>query len=265
MLFLNHKGLSTVELLITLGFLGAVVYGGLSVLEKQKKQIIQANQEIQMTAITHEIRGTLIDRAACQRSLGGEDIQTPAGKITYLYQRQDANLGRNTTWEQSYSHQNIQKITQGPAQLGLKSYALDDSSEDTGSATQSTELIITFDRGQVFNEPERYPAKKIKIFYELTNAGKISTCALTPLEQESPDWELDSAQNKLFYKGEGLGIDQNSPEADLDINGVLLLRPVSEKLGPKTCSLEHQGQLISKGHQRRLFYCDSRQWRLLAP
>lgn len=265
MLFLNHKGLSTVELLITLGFLGAVVYGGLSVLEKQKKQIIQANQEIQMTAITHDIREALIDRAACQRSLGGEDVRTPAGKITYLYQRQGANLAQNATWQQSYSNQHIQKLTQGPAQLGLKSYALDDSSEDAGTENQSTELIITFDRGQHFKEPERYPAKKIKIFYELTNAGKISTCALTPLEQEFPDWELDSAQNQLFYKGETLGIDQNSPEADLDINGVLLLRPVTGELGLGTCSVQHQGQLIAKGHRRRLFYCDSRQWRLLAP
>lgn len=82
MLFLNQRGLSTVELLITLGFLGAVVYGGISVLEKQKSQIIEANQEIQMTTITHELRELLQKRPLCQRSLQGHKPNTTSRTST---------------------------------------------------------------------------------------------------------------------------------------------------------------------------------------
>lgn len=264
MLFLTQRGFSTIELMITLGFLGAVVYGGISVLEKQKSNIIRANQEIQMTTLTHELRKVLQKRAQCQRSFQGLKPNTSKEEVSSFYQRRPTSMAPNT-WVKVYGNEDIQKITEGPAQLSLASYGLSHSDPEVGPEDQTTELIIRFDRGPIFKQSERYPTKKIKIFYELNSDQTIRTCALTPLQQESPYWELDYTYGQLTYKGQALGVSQNSPEADLDIKGPLLIHPIHQKPGLEECGPETQGLLISQGSRRRLFYCDSRQWRLLAP
>jgi|GEM_PF-6546813 hypothetical protein len=265
MLFLNQKGFSTVELLITLGFLGAVIYGGISVLEEQKKQIIQANQEIQMTAITHDLRQLLKRREQCQRSLQGLNPNTSADKIKHFYQKEQGAFSPTNSWVHAYSNEDILKISQGAAQLGIKSYSLNDSDIEVGPEDKTTELIIKFNRGSLLDNEIRYPTKKIKLFYELNTQGEIRTCSLTPLKKESPYWKINTLKKQLIYSGEALGIALNSPEADLDIQGPFLLRPVQAQLSLTNCSPEQQGQIISLGNRRRIFYCDSRLWRLLAP
>lgn len=259
----NSKGFSFSEVLISLIVLTGFSYWGINTLQEQKQRILYANQEIEITAITEEIRRILTNSQNCSQSFQGQRPSTEAGAITSIQRISVLNgVERSQARYQTFS---MTGQTYGEGKLKILSYELSDEAYDVGDEDRSTELLIKFDRQASAPKGKSTESiEKIKIYYLLDTEAeadesrqKIQVCSLSPIKKVVETWHTDSAYNKLIYSEGAVGIGMAKPQTTLDISGPLQL--TSSKT-PANCTFELRGTLQISSITTELIFCDGIKW-----
>lgn len=257
---LNQKpnGFSFIEVLLSLLLLTVFSYWGIKTLEEQKQRILYANQEIEITAITEEIRRILTNSQNCAISFQGKRPTTEVGAINSI-QRLSVFNGRENS-QARFPTFSMNGQTYGEGKLKILSYELSDQAYDVGNEDRSTELLIKFDRKNT--APKGKPTEsveKIKIYYLLNSSEDrqtIEVCSLSPIKEVLETWETDPTHNRLIYTSGAVGIKVDLPTSKLDINGPIQFGDSSDK---QECNFELRGQL-KKATTTQLVLCDGVKW-----
>lgn len=201
----NENGFTLVEIMVSVGLLGALALSGAQMFKNQTQAQITVEKNYEVTTITNEIRNLLSNATNCQASLAGQNPSS--GSVTKL--RKEVN----TVLTDSY-----QVNTQLPGNIRITSYQL--VKTHPGLLTNETILQVKMSRGKAVLKDEA--VRHIKISYKLSGAN-ILTCIASSSGSDSL-WEVSTVDvNDIHYPTGQVGIGTSDPQSALEVNGNILL------------------------------------------
>lgn len=248
---MNHRGFSIVEFLITLATLSVGAYKGLEFLENQRSEILLVHQDIEMQAITQDIRRLLMNTQNCSASFLGNSADTPEGQITYLTTVTTVENKQYSTNAYPTSVDPTQSY--GPSRLRIHSYQL---RKEIESKIPSSQLIVKFDQSYAKKElRQKMKEESFKIFLELDQNNKIVKCSMKEIENEQRFWRDEG--ESLAYSDGFVGIYNPTPQLTLDIQGRVQFQPNKVNID---CHSSIKGMLTVLSIDKKLQICDGVKW-----
>ncbi|MFT6070613.1 MAG: hypothetical protein ACJAT2_003050 [Bacteriovoracaceae bacterium] len=187
----DSNGFSILEVIMSIGFLAALILVCTNIFNKQQTEMINAIQEIEITSTVNEIRMALKGREACTASfenkkVGSRDIKVIKKVIQYPETNEIEEV-------EAFPLYQYGRISFGDYQLKISSYTLEGFSKGA-SASKETELnlVIEFNKNLPGDEEKSLTQRKIKLYAAMDNLGRIESCSLTKEAQSDEKFMVES-------------------------------------------------------------------------
>lgn len=247
---MSERGFSIIEFLITLATLSIGAYKGLEFLENQKSQLLLVHQDIEIQAISQDIRRLLINTNNCSASFLGNSINTPEGQITYLTTVTTAENKQYSSNAYPISIEPTQSY--GPSRLRIHSYEL----KKIEGPDLSSQLVVKFDQSNAKKELlQKMKEVSYTIFLELDENEKIIKCSMNPLNSNQRFWKDEG--ESIAYTDGFVGVLNPSPQLSLDVKGRVQFQPTRIN---EDCIPARKGMLTVLSQDKKLQFCDGVKW-----
>lgn len=231
----KQEGLTSIELIISAGFLIVLVFFSWQMLERQKSTVIKANQDVEATGVVFEIRQALRGRA-CRENFSGLNISTNSEVIKNI-----KVLSYDDEIQMIYN--SGEKLKESKTGLSVSSYELKPVDLNHRKRDGLTYLKIHFDRGDNLGRTTR----EIKIFVKEIDY-KIIDCSLNPFLDMNIFWQDQG--NFLSSTVEHFQINSEERIGTLNIQGGLFVEP-----SVVNCSNDQWGSIFWSESERQWLSC----------
>ena len=235
----SSKGFSTVEAIVSLGFLIILIFFSWQMLEKQKEIVIKSNQDVELTSIVFDIRQALRGDS-CTQNFSGLSLDSDKINSIRMYAKDSQDI--TTLYP---TDENSEEVT---SETGIKvsSYRLDPIGKNNRRREGMTYLKIVFDRGQKLGKVVR----EIKIYTKIKDYS-ISKCSLNPFSEGKDLWKEQG--NRLLTQMKSLQINSEKNIGTLNIKGGVF---VHKSVIP--CSRDQRGMIFWNASENRWEICKER-------
>ena len=197
------RGMGLVEILMSLGLMGALAMGGMQLFKTQTKgqRTVEANYEV--ASVLQQLKTILSKPDNCRMSFQG--LRPEAGEATLI--RKEANGNFDNVYAVN---------TWLPGNIKINSYLFSKSFPNL--ASNETMLRISFSRGQ--SSVKDQIEKSLKIVYTLDSASNILSCYA--FNNNSDTYWIQSLLNPddIYYMAGKVGVGISDPEVSLDIQNL---------------------------------------------
>ena len=231
----KQEGLTSIELIISAGFLIVLIFFSWQMLERQKGSVIKANQDVEATGVVFEIRQALRGRA-CKENFSGLNINTNPDVIQNI-----KALSHDDEIQMIYD--SGETLKESKTGLSLLKYELNPIGLNHRKRDGLTYLKIHFDRGDNLGTTTR----EIKIFVKETDY-KIIDCSLNPFLDTNIFWQDQG--NFLSSTVEYFQINSKQRIGTLNIHGGLFVEP-----SVVNCSNDQWGSIFWSESERQWLSC----------
>jgi hypothetical protein len=194
----NEKGLSSAEILISVAFMGIMVFFSYQMLNRQKKMVVKVNQNVEATTVLFDMRKSL-SGPGCKENLSGYGRILVAGNIQSLKKLVTYQDGTSTV-QNIYGVNDSQPEPFSKTGLSIQSYELNPRGIAESLMPDKTYLIVNFNRGEV----EGTLRRQIRVYTQETN-GVITNCSLVPFARDAGSWTQVGKELHLKVKSVGIG------------------------------------------------------------
>lgn len=227
----NQRGLSTLEVIMSVGFLAALVIVCSHIFKKQQIEMINAIQDIEITSTINEMRQVLKGEESCTASfenkkIGSRDIKVIKKIVQYPSSDEFEEIEAFPLFQYG-------RISFGEYKLKISDYRLTNYSSKKGeSKEQALKLLVTFDKGLPDLEAKNFSVKEVKLYANVDSLGRVESCSLSKkVDNDGPFISLDGHMVKEFG---GVGLGTNLIPSPLSIkNGIQLLEVKNDQCGPQ--------------------------------
>jgi len=241
----SNKGrVSSIELLLSVAFLGIVVFFCYQMMMRQKRMVIKVNQNIEVTSLVHKMRNILMG-VGCRENLAGFSRITPLGEITKLNNIVNFIDGTSSI-EESFSTERGQGADISETGLELEGFELNPQLRDMPVRSDRTYLSVHFKRSNLKESMTR----TIRIFTKDTN-GVITDCSLVPFTEGKSVWR--QVGDALVFDSGFVNLKAQNLKGKLNIEGGLF---VTSPLGQ--CSPTSRGVLYYSPRRAKWMLCTQR-------
>ncbi len=240
----SKSRVSSVELLLSVAFLGIVVFFCYQMMMRQKRMILKVNQNIEVTSLVHKMRN-ILKGVGCRENLAGFSRITPLGEIMKINNIVNFIDGTSSI-EESFSIERGQGKDISETGLELVGFELNPQYLDKPARSDRTYLTIHFDRVEL----KEKMTQTIRIFTKDTN-GVITDCSLVPFTEGKSMWR--QVGDALTFEDGIINIDVKSPRGRLNVSGGVF---VSSPLGQ--CSPSSRGVLYYSPQSGKWVLCTQR-------
>lgn len=214
--FNNELGLSSAEVLIAVAFLGIMVFFSYQMLERQKKVVNRANQNVEATTILYDMR-KILTGPGCKENFSGYNRIAVTGTIRFLKRLTSFPDGTSSV-EETYQVAEHPEPFKSKTGLKIKSFSLNPRGLGEKLSPDKTYLVVHFDRTFAVGDFKRH----IRLYTQETN-GVITNCSLVPFARDSGGWAQEGRELKLL--SDKLGVGTSELKDRLNIKGGLYATP----------------------------------------
>ncbi len=212
----NERGLSSAEILISVSFLGIMVFFSYQMLERQKTMIKRVNQNVEATTLLFDMRKVL-SGPGCKENLAGLNRIVVEGNIRLL-KRLISYADGTSSVEEDFHVAAHPQAYQSKTGLKIKAYSLNPRGLGEKLSPDKTYLIVDFDRTSADGAFRR----QIRLYTQETN-GVITNCSLVPFSRDSGGWSQEGRELKL--RADKLGIGTTKLRERVNLRGGLYATP----------------------------------------
>lgn len=244
----NKNGFSTLEILISVGFLAGLIIVCTNIFKKQQTEMINAIQNIEITSTVNEIRMALKGEDACtisfeNKKIGSKDIKVIKKIVQFPNTDEIEEI-------EAYPLFQYGRISFGEHKLMISKYILESISESKeASSEKPLKLIITFDKGLPELGDRNFAVQEIKIYASTDSLGRVESCSLgKKVVNEGPFIFLDG---DLIRESGHVGMGTNLIPSPLTVNkGIQFFNTKVEK-----CEANDEGIIFR--NRDELYLCSN--------
>jgi len=243
----NERGLSSLEVLMSVGFLAALIIVCLNIFKKQQIELINAIQEIEITSTINDIRLALKGEEACSATfenkvIGSRDVKVVKKILHYPETNEIEEIEAFPLFQYG-------RKTFGTHDLKISDFRLIDPSGEKRGGERPVIFRVSFDKGLPDLEEKNIVSREIKIYATTDNLGRVEYCSLGKMIIKSKKFEAVAGHLK---RPEGhIGVGTNFVPSKMTIKGGLLLK--SDK--PQKCTLDSNGVIFFDHSTKKLSIC----------
>lgn len=242
----NQKGFSTLEILISVGFLGGLILVCSHIFKKQQVEMINVIQKIEITSTVNEIRAALKDGDACTSSfenkkIGSRDIKVIKKIVQFPNTDEIEEIDAFPLFQYG-------RVSFGEHKLKISDYLIEPFSDSVmKTKTKPLYLSITFDKGIPSIGSRNIEVRNIKFYGTTDKVGRIESCSLNnSADGDSPFFEVEGES----VKGSGfIGIGTNFIPSALSISGGIQFQEILTK----DCNQTNNGVIFR--FEDELYFC----------
>lgn len=234
----HNKGFSLVELMVVVGLISGIAVVMMNLNKNMMDNKVKLESDVEIVTSVTEIIALLSSPENCVNSLFGRNAaNTPPGTIL--------NLRRGTTPGVVTLPVNTPS---GNASIVIKSYSLSDSDADVDVATNTTKIIMNYQRKKAQIGGSGDIIKKVKLNVTVDALGNITECRAMA---DSDIWSR-GAGTDIFYAAGFVAIDHSTPTVPLDVAG-----PIKSGLQTRgaACTANEVGATGVDSTTRRIVHC----------
>ncbi|MBK26370.1 MAG: hypothetical protein CME70_20390 [Halobacteriovorax sp.] len=243
----NDRGLSSLEVLMSVGFLAALIIVCLNIFKKQQIELINAIQEIEITSTVNDIRLALKGEEACSATfenkvIGSRDVKVVKKVVQYPETNEIEEIEAFPLFQYG-------RKTFGTHDLKISDFRLVDPVGEKRSGERPIIFRISFDKGLPDLEEKNIVSREIKIYATTDNLGRVEYCSLGKMIIKSKKFE--SVAGHLKRETGNIGVGTNFVPSKMTINGGLLLRNKKTQI----CTSDSNGVIFFDNSTKKLSIC----------
>lgn len=228
----------SIEVLISLSFLVVLLFFSWQMLERQKRIIVRANQNVEATGVLFEIRQALRGNL-CTENFSGLDPVTSKGVIENIKMEVNGESDWFTLFPAG------EEVKGSQTHLVLSGYALDPIGMNKRRREGLTFLKVFLEGHNGGEQLE----EEIKLFVKLRN-GKIAECSLNPFSDANYFWKDNGTG--LSSQADYFQINSDKSVGTINLSGGLIVHPTV--LG---CNFSQRGTLFWSEKEKRWMICSA--------